>query len=114
MRASASVTWVAAKAENWLLIWAAAVVVRPRIATNAPIPSIVPAMVRADRPGRCRIPASASRARSGTLSRDGPHDAVGDRYGAACVRRHDRVVGDYEDGDAGPVELSEKLKDDAG
>src|ERR1035438_9976598 len=67
---SCTVTVVSSRMVNALEIWPAAVAVRPRTATNAPTPRIVPSMVSAARPGRCTIPATASADASRAASRE--------------------------------------------
>src|ERR1022692_138788 len=67
---SLTVTWVASSALNCLPICPVAVCDRPTMATKVPMPSTVPSMVSADRPGRCSSPAIASLPRSRRRNRE--------------------------------------------
>ena len=65
------VTWVASWTLKSLPICPAAVCASPTMATNPPMPRIVPTTVSAARAGRWSRPASASLPRSRRRSRDG-------------------------------------------
>ena len=138
---SSTVTVVSSRTVNWWEIWPAPVAVRPSTATNAPTPRTVPSMVKAARPGRCTIPATASAVASRAVSRGrgrpapglrmpgpalpgpallGPTLAgaallgqhpVADRDPPAGVRGHRGVVGDHHDREARFVQLVEQIHD---
>src|SRR5580704_8167452 len=128
---SSTVTVVASRTVNCREIWPAAVAVRPSTVTNAPTPRMVPSMVRAARPGRCTMPATASAEASRAASREtgtstrlarrlrmagpgmlGQHPVLdGDRPARAA--RDGRVVRDHHDGEAVGVQRVEQFHDRA-